>query len=690
VVLLVVGTALATGLVLVRALDRQVKESADRRLMDGAALFLALLDDQREDLLAVSSWLARDPDLLAALAAGDADALEEAFAAALRLNAIDEVLVADEAGMVLARRRVDRPAERGGTIGQEPGFQQAAAGRPSDGLSRGRSPVLRQEVYRPIRPADREQPIGVLRVASYIGAGHLDRFRGRTGLDASLFYGGERLATTLRREDGTALTDIGAQPSVVETVLDRGQPVLAWRTLPIGRTRSYFVPLVGPEGERAGMVSVALPVETLTAELQEQLRGILPLLALITAVSALLAYLLVRRMKAPVLHLAAAAARMRAGDLDTPIPAVREPEVAPLAEELERARRAVQENVAAAAAEERWMRAIFADLRQPVLAVGDDGRVLAGNAAAQALFGATRRLAGLPVAAVLPFLAEPPGTESDGTTWQGAVTDAAGETVHLDVTRTALLPGRLPVRDIYLLNDVSQHAELNRLREQLLYSVAHELRGPLNVLENALDVLESNYAELSADAFGRLIGSARRTAARLHALMEDLLSAGSIQSGRFTVQPRPLPVRSLIDDATEAVAALLAERGQRLVCEIDGEDVIVAADARYATQVLVNLLQNAAKYSPDGSTIRLAVAAENGVARVSVSDSGPGIPPEQQVGLFERYYRVRARGEEPGTGLGLAIAKGIVEAHGGGIGVESAPGRGTCVWFTLPRPGGGP
>ncbi|MBI2982688.1 MAG: hypothetical protein HYY42_00595, partial [Chloroflexi bacterium] len=96
------------------------------------------------------------------------------------------------------------------------------------------------------------------------------------------------------------------------------------------------------------------------------------------------------------------------------------------------------------------------------------------------------------------------------------------------------------------------HLALNRLREQLLYSVAHELRAPLAVLENALDLLAEGYADLSAEEFARVTGSAQRTAARLRTLMEDLLSAGSIQSGRFRVDPRPVALREIVDEAVES------------------------------------------------------------------------------------------------------------------------------------------
>ena len=105
---------------------------------------------------------------------------------------------------------------------------------------------------------------------------------------------------------------------------------------------------------------------------------------------------------------------------------------------------------------------------------------------------------------------------------------------------------------MYVAHDISRHAEVNRLREQLLYSVAHELRGPLMVLDNALEILDTDYDTLTAQEFAHVLGSARRTARRMRTLMEDLLSAGSIQSGRFVVAPRPTELELIVLEASRS------------------------------------------------------------------------------------------------------------------------------------------
>jgi len=338
----------------------------------------------------------------------------------------------------------------------------------------------------------------------------------------------------------------------------------------------------------------------------------------------------------------------------------------------------------ALASQEAQRRELFEALRTPIITTAMSGRVTGFNAAAIALFGSPARLYGRNIRDVLPFAPEPRDTTAAGDA-QGRLADATGRTVDLEVSRSVLEEDVKPGYAVYVVHDISRHAEVNRLREQLLYSVAHELRGPLMVLDNALEILDTDYPRLTAEEFGQVLGTARRTARRMRTLMEDLLSAGSIQSGHFVVAPRRTALQTIVSDALEIVTPAIAGRGQRVEVDIPERAREVMADRRYARQVLSNLLANASNYSPEQSVIRIDVNPVSTMVRISVVDQGPGIPHEQQSGLFERFYRVRADSEAPGVGLGLAIAKGIVEAHGGRIGIDSEPGSGTSVWFTLPR-----
>lgn len=336
------------------------------------------------------------------------------------------------------------------------------------------------------------------------------------------------------------------------------------------------------------------------------------------------------------------------------------------------------------ASQDAQRRELFAALRTPIITTSLSGRVIEFNAAAVSLFGSPARLYGRDIRDLLPFVPQPRDATAAGDA-QGPLADATGRTLDLEVSRTVLNEqDEHHGYAVYVVHDISRHAEVNRLREQLLYSVAHELRSPLMVLDNALEILDSDYARLTAEEFAHVLGTARRAARRMRTLMEDLLSAGSIQSGHFVVVPHPTRLDAIVTDALEIVNPSIEARGQRVELELPEEDATVMADARYAPHVLSNLLANASKYSPGQSEIRLVAVPEASMVRISVVDQGQGIPPEEQAGLFERFYRVRAASNVPGVGLGLAIAKGIVDAHGGSIGIDSQVGSGTSVWFTLP------
>ena len=227
----------------------------------------------------------------------------------------------------------------------------------------------------------------------------------------------------------------------------------------------------------------------------------------------------------------------------------------------------------------------------------------------------------------------------------------------------------------------------NSAKSEFLASMSHELRTPLNAIIGFSDLITSR---MFADDNERQVQYAEfvRDAGRhLLSLIDDMLDLAKIEAGRMELQEREIDPYRLVEEAVAFVAARAATAGCILRNEAAGNLPLLFADERALRQVLLNLLANAIKFTPAEGTIILSVDIARGGALVfHVRDSGVGIAPEDLAKVFEKFGQGRksALTGEKGTGLGLPIVKGLVEAHGGKIEMESAPGKGTCVTVTLP------
>ncbi|NLG63838.1 MAG: hybrid sensor histidine kinase/response regulator [Candidatus Cloacimonetes bacterium] len=220
-----------------------------------------------------------------------------------------------------------------------------------------------------------------------------------------------------------------------------------------------------------------------------------------------------------------------------------------------------------------------------------------------------------------------------------------------------------------------------RARDDLLATVSHDLRNPIGTIYTSAALLLD--LPLDEEQRQRQVQIIKRTAERMNRLIQDLLDASRMEAGHFSVEPHPVTVRSLIDDAHEMLAPIADADGISLTEQVDEPGTHVMADAERVQRVLSNLVGNALKFTPRGGEIHIHVERDGDMCRFSIRDQGPGIPPENLQRVFDRYWQANRTGGA-GAGLGLAIAKGIVEAHGGRIWAESEPGKGATFRFTLP------
>ncbi|HKV83297.1 MAG TPA: PAS domain-containing protein, partial [Ktedonobacterales bacterium] len=247
--------------------------------------------------------------------------------------------------------------------------------------------------------------------------------------------------------------------------------------------------------------------------------------------------------------------------------------------------------------------------------------------------------------------------------------------------------------------------EANRLMDEFLGVASHELRTPLTSMQANVQLIERRMRQVVAAAtpsadhgsqperlpglvepITTLIRRTDRQMRRLSRLVNDLLDVSRIHAGKLEFLPEPRDLIAIISEAVEEQRAVWPDR--EIALESTRRRLIVSVDSDRIDQVITNYLSNALKYSPPESAVAVRVRVRNGAVRVETRDEGPGIAAPEQGRLFERFYRVpgveQQSGSGIGLGLGLYICKTIIERHGGQVGVESAPGKGSVFWFTLP------
>ncbi|MBM3778574.1 MAG: two-component sensor histidine kinase, partial [Acidimicrobiia bacterium] len=225
-------------------------------------------------------------------------------------------------------------------------------------------------------------------------------------------------------------------------------------------------------------------------------------------------------------------------------------------------------------------------------------------------------------------------------------------------------------------------ASFDRMR-QFTADVSHELRTPLTAIRSVGEVgLRTARDEATCR---RVIGSMLEDVDRMTSLVERLLAWSRADTGQARLQIEVFDLGELADEVVGQVGVLAEEKRQSLGVEVAG-DVRCAADRQVLRQALLNLIDNAIKYTPAGGAIRVRVTGAGGHVRLDVSDSGPGIAGDQKTRVFDRYFRSTQGSAQKGSGLGLAITKWAVEANGGDLAVASSEGNGSTFSITLPGP----
>ena len=270
-----------------------------------------------------------------------------------------------------------------------------------------------------------------------------------------------------------------------------------------------------------------------------------------------------------------------------------------------------------------------------------------------------------------------------------SVPDGRSVTVLVNATPSRLEEDNEAETVVVTLQDMTSLNELEKMRAEFLGMVSHELRAPLTSIKGSVDTLLESFNSLDSAEMVQFLRIIKSQSDRMRDLISDLLDVARIETGMLSVTPEAVEVGDLVDEAKNTFLTGGGRRNFTIDMELDLPSVM--ADRRRIVQVLGNLLSNAARYSPESSSIRVNASLGDDCVEISVADEGQGVSPDEMPLLFRKFSRNIGQGverEAPDTGLGLAICKGIVEALGGRIWAESAGlGQGSTFTFTLPVAG---
>jgi two-component system phosphate regulon sensor histidine kinase PhoR len=516
---------------------------------------------------------------------------------------------------------------------------------------------------------------------------------------------GQQIGTriTLIGAKGDVLADSEGNPASMENHGNRPE-IQAAREQPLGSATRfsrnlnlnmmYVATRADSPGSPIAFVRVALPLDALESQLAG-LRRIAWITAALTALAAMaLAFWLARRISLPLRELTEGAKEIAAGAYGHKVYAAGTDEIGTLASAFNHMSDQLVAQFTQLEEDRQQLRTVLGGMVEGVIALDAEERILFANDCAADLLelgpqaAAGRKLWEVvrqrPLQEVVQRALDRPEPCRQELSWNGAATRSL--TVH-----AARLPGPPPRGVVLVLHDTSELRRLERLRQDFVANVSHELKTPLAVIKACVETLMEGAMD-DREHRGRFLEQLAEQADRLHALILDLLSLARIESGTEVFELESVELGPAVAACLERHRARADAKGQLLEAQPPqgpGDlDLAAWADTEAVGQILDNLVDNAVKYTPTGGSIRVRWQSAGDQVCLEVEDTGIGIPEQDLPRIFERFYRVdKARSRElGGTGLGLSIVKHLVQAMQGTIRASSRPGEGTCFTIQLPRP----
>jgi two-component system phosphate regulon sensor histidine kinase PhoR len=438
-----------------------------------------------------------------------------------------------------------------------------------------------------------------------------------------------------------------------------------------------------------GFIRLAVPLDSLS-RIRTTLHGMIGgAIALAVLASLLLSYLLSRMVFKPLEGISATARRIGNGELNLRIPVNGHDEASELANVMNEMSWRIREQMQSIAAEKQQLNAILQGMGEGVIVVGGDGAITLVNPAFRTLFALDGDAVGRQLIEVsrhpdlLAAYHEQRRTSDD--LLREIVIQPQGQTLLTHWVPLELGSSKPGV--VAVFHDISAMKKAENMRRDFVANVSHELRTPVAVIKGYAETLLDGTLESDPERARRFTEIILGHSERLTALITDILTLSILEARGAALELAPLDPSGVVRQAVQILHEQAGTRGIDVQVDFSGEIPRVMADPGKLEQVLVNLLDNALKYTPEGGSVRIFGEEAGDFFRISVADTGIGIPGRDLPRIFERFYRVdeaRSR-QHGGTGLGLAIVKHIVLLQGGDVSLISEIGNGSTFSFTLKK-----
>lgn len=531
-----------------------------------------------------------------------------------------------------------------------------------------------------------------------------------------------RYGNAITRDDGLVRALVGMEPggeslfgAYVVITDDAGRVILssdgmradylsaladaAKDVLKNGELRTAQIPAL----TRSGMVGVGVPVERASGDVAGVVMILMPLYEAMVAMGSLngalalslllslpfvaaLVYYVIGRIVRPLRQMRDVALKMAGGSFEARADTSQRGEIGQLGRSLNYLSQELSRSISALVLEKNRLQQTLDGLREGIAAVDEQGRVTHHNPALKNLFAA---------------LAPEPGVEGklalipDENVWadiMGVVASGNGLTKVLPLPDRTLLLSVSPLLSeesgiagaVALFSDVTESERLERTRRDYVANVSHEMRTPLTAMRALLEPLTEGMVTDEANR-RRYYSIMLRETMRLSRLIDDLMELSRLQSGKLTVEISPLLIQDAVEELTEKYSAIAQDHALSFCVDVPADCPPVISNADRVEEILVILLDNAMKYTPEGGKVTIGAAWDESRVTVFVRDTGIGIDPADLPYVFDRFYKADKAHTGLGSGLGLSIASELIRVLDGRIGVKSEPGKGSTFYFALKR-----